>query len=136
MVICLDEVVGNRKIIGDPIAATMEDQEEKQVPRKNGKTRKQMKESSRVAKAKSAVELMVDANSVNLTDASHRDKGWWAIDTVNPNAWGGAAEILASSSADAIAVQETRITEAATKDHEHTARSLGWTHGHQWLRRR
>ena len=39
---------------------------------------------------------------------------------------GGAAEILASSSADATAIQETRIVDEATKDHENTARGIGW----------
>ena len=126
VVICLDEVVGNRKIIGDPIAATMEGQDDKEDTRKGGKTRKQKKDNSRVAKAKTAVEHVIEANTVMLTDTSHRDKGWWAIDTGNPNAWGGAAELLATSSADAMAIQETRVPEAATKDHEHVARGLGW----------
>ena len=33
---------------------------------------------------------------------------------------------MASSSADAIAVQETRVPDEATKDHETTALNLGW----------
>ena len=41
-----------------------------------------------MAKAKASVEQMADASMVKLNDASHRDKGWWAIDTANPNAWG------------------------------------------------
>ena len=41
------------------------------------------------AKAKTSVELMVDASTAKLNDTSHRDKGWWAIDTANPNAWWG-----------------------------------------------
>ena len=79
-----------------------------------------------MAKAKASVEQMADASMVKLNDASHRDKGWWAIDTANPNAWGGAAEILNSSAADVIALQETRIPEAGTKDHENVARNSGW----------
>ena len=75
MVICLGEVVGNKKIIGDPIAATMEGQEDKEALRKGGKTRKQKKDNSRVAKAKTAVEHMIEANIVMLTDTSHRDNG-------------------------------------------------------------
>ena len=69
---------------------------------------------------------MADAATVKLNDTTHIDKGWWAVDTANPNAWGGVAEILKSSSADAVALQETRIPEAGTKDHEHVARSAGW----------
>ena len=126
VVICLDEVVGSRKVIGDPIAATTEDHADKNDPRKSGKTRKQKRDNSRVAKAKSAAEHVIDANTVMPTDDSHREKGWWAIDTGNPNAWGGAAELLAESSADAIAIQETRVSEAATNDHEHTPLGLGW----------
>ena len=72
------------------------------------------------------MELLVDASTVKLADTSHRDKGWWAIDTANPNAWGGGAEILASSYADVIAVQKTRVPDESTKDHENTARNLGW----------
>ena len=90
------------------------------------KTRKQRKDGSRAAKAREAVELLVEDTTVKLADDSHREKGWWAIDTANPNAWGGAAEILESSSADAIAIQETRVVEQTTKDHENTARNAGW----------
>ena len=73
-----------------------------------------------------AVETMADASAVKLGDTSHRDKGWWAIDTANANAWGGAAEILNSSAADCIALQETRVLETGTKDHENSARNAGW----------
>lgn len=69
---------------------------------------------------------MIEDATVKLNDTSHRDKGWWAIDTANPNAWGGAAEILESSSADAIAFQETRVADVGAKDHENTARNAGW----------
>ena len=51
--------------------------------------RKQKKDVSRKAKALTSVEQMTDASTVNLGDTSHRDKGWWAVDTANPNAWGG-----------------------------------------------
>ena len=125
VVICLDEVVSHRKVIGDPINATTEDQVAKKVQRVD-KTRKQWKNGSRAAKAREAVELLVEVNTVKLADTSHREKGWWAIDIANPNAWGGAAEILASSSADAIAIQETRVVDEATKDHENIARNAGW----------
>ena len=70
--------------------------------------------------------MPIDATMVELADTSHRDKGWWAVDTGNPNAWGGAAEILATSSADAIALQETRVPTEATKDHETSAFNSGW----------
>ena len=71
------------------MAATTEDKAERKAP-VVVKTRKQKKEGSRVAKAKTSVEQMADASMVNLNDASHRDKGWWAIDTANPNDWVGS----------------------------------------------
>ena len=85
VVVCLDEVIsGHRNVIGDPLLATSEDHVE-DTP-KAGKTRRQKKDSSRKAKAMTSVEQMADASTVNLRDISHRDKGWWAIDTANPNA--------------------------------------------------
>ena len=78
-------------------------------------------------KARNAVEHLLDDATVNLADTSHRDKGWWALDTANPNAWNGTMEILSSSSADALAVQETRIESDATNDAENSARNLGWS---------
>ena len=39
---------------------------------------------------------------------------------------GGAAEIWNSSSVDCIALQETRVPEDGTKDHENSARNAGW----------
>lgn len=126
MAICLDEVIGHKKVIGDPLRATMVDRVEEEAPRV-GKTRKQKKNGSRAAKAMGAIEHMIEDASVDLADISHREKGLWAIDTANPNAWGGAAEILESSSADAIAIQETRVAEAGIKDHENSARGAGGT---------
>ena len=124
VVVCLDEVISYRKVIGDPLVATSEDHVE-ETP-KAGKTRRQKKDSSRKAKAMISVEQMADASMVNLRDNSHRDKGWWAIDTANPNAWGRLRKILESSAADAIALQETRAPEDGTKDHENVARNAGW----------
>ena len=86
--VCLDEVVGHKGVIGDPMVATMEDQADDEAPT-SVKTRKQKKAGSRMTKAKTLVEEIADAATVNLSDTSHRDKGWWAIDTGNPNAWGG-----------------------------------------------
>ena len=131
VVICLNEVVSNRKVIGDPITATTEDHVEKSVPQMGGKTRKQKRDHSRVAKAKSAFEHVIDANTVMLTDTSHREKGWFAIDTGNPNAWGGAAELLATSSADAMAIQSRKRRLKTMNTH------CPWSwleYGYQWLR--
>ena len=88
LVVNLDEVVGHKLLIGNPLLATAEDLVEKASPN-NAKTRKQKKDSSRRAKARTSVELMADAATVKLNDTTHRDKGWWAVDTANPNAWEG-----------------------------------------------
>ena len=60
-------------------------------------------------------------------DTSHRDVGLWAIDTANPNAWGGAEEYLASSGADFVAFQETKVNGDAKEDKEAVARNIGWS---------
>ena len=65
-------------------------------------------------------ELMVESN-----DCSHRENGLWAFDTVNPNAWPGAADFLASTAADFVAVQEARVEACGVQDTESAARGLG-----------
>ena len=121
----LDEMIVHKKVLGDPIKATTEDDPE-DMEKKVKRTRKQKREASRAAKAKGAMEILLEDVAVNLNDKSHRDKGWWALDSGNPNAWKGATEILASSSADAMAVQETRVESSSICDAENTARNLGW----------
>ena len=80
--------------------------------------------------AKNPMEGLLDATldeaTVDLADTSHRDKGWWALGSANPNAWSGATEIMASSSADVLALQERRIEDGATDGAVNTARNLGW----------
>ena len=122
--LCLDEMINHEKTIGDPLLATVEEHDDGNPRRK--KSRRQKRNDSRRVKTLTAVESMADEATVNLRDKSHRDRGWWAIDTANPNAWGGAAEILESSAADAIALQETRVPKEGTKDHENIARNAGW----------
>ena len=63
----------------------------------------------------------MDKATVNLGDRGHRERGLWTVDTANPNAWGGAAEILATSAADFVAIQETKVEEAVTADCEAAA---------------
>ena len=64
---------------------------------------------------------------VGTKDVSHRSKGYWAIDSANPNAWPGAEEYLSSTGADFIGVQETKVDTAALADKENTARNVGWS---------
>ncbi len=59
-------------------------------------------------------------------DPSHRDFGVWAIDTINPNAWIGAADHARLSSADVILAQETRKRGARRLDAERGARAMRW----------
>ena len=52
--------------------------------------------------------------------------GSCALDTVNPNAWPGAEEVLASSAADFIAVQETKVDLEEKQNKEAAAKGQGW----------
>ena len=63
---------------------------------------------------------------MKLKDRSHRDLGQWAFDTVNANAWPGAAEHLASTAADFTPVQEAKAVAAEAKDYETNTKGLGW----------
>ena len=65
--------------------------------------------------------------SLAMNDVSHREAGLFAIDTVNPNAWGGGAEYLQRTSADVVLCQEVKLPhgypcEAA----EQAARNAKW----------
>ena len=73
-----------------------------------------------------AVNEFVDKATVNLDDDGHRKMGLWALDTVNPNAWPGAAEVLASSAADFIAVQEAKVELEEKQNKEAAAKGQGW----------
>ena len=47
--------------------------------------------------------------SLSLTDDTHRKPGWWAVDTINPNAWAAGADYMARSAADVILTQEVKV---------------------------
>ena len=64
--------------------------------------------------------------TVQLNDSSHRGLGLWAIDTINPNAWGGALEYLATTAADIVMVQEARVAAEDIPSTEKTTSNLGW----------
>ena len=51
----------------------------------------------------------LDDGVLSGTNRDHLKRGLWALDTVNPNAWGGACEYLAMSSADVVFVQEALL---------------------------
>ena len=63
---------------------------------------------------------------MDLGDDSHRALGLWAVDTVNPNAWPGAEEVLDSSTADFIAIQETKVVTEEKQNKEAVAKGKGW----------
>ena len=58
----------------------------------------------------------------------HRELGLWAFDTINPNAWPGAEEVLASSAADFMAIQESKVElqEKANKEATAKGQGQGW----------
>ena len=64
----------------------------------------------------------------SLTAASkfHVSQGQWAFETVNGSCWNTAAEYLAQTAADLVAVQETTIAEDGVPDVEQAARNKGW----------
>ena len=68
-----------------------------------------------------------------MSGQSHRGYGFWALDTVNPNAWPGAAELLATTSADVVLVQEAKIDTASVKDTETTANKCRMEGLHQGM---
>ena len=66
-------------------------------------------------------------DSVSKLDTSHRKNQWWAIDTVNANAWPSAADYLATTAADFVVFQEARLTAGdSAKAAEQTARGNKW----------
>ena len=71
-----------------------------------------------------------------LQDEPGRSRGWWLFDTVNANSWGvdsvggtgrGAADFLRRSSADVVAIQETKLSSGGARTSARcTARKAGW----------
>ena len=65
--------------------------------------------------------------SISLSDWSHRKAGLFAIDTVNPNAWGAGADYMNRSAADVILVQEVKLPAGdPCSNAEQTARNAKW----------
>ena len=64
--------------------------------------------------------------SVASSDRSHRKHNLLAIDSLNPNAWKGAAEYLKHTVADFAVIQEARVSAAAKDETESTVRRDGW----------
>ena len=65
--------------------------------------------------------------SISLSDWSHRKAGLFAIDTVNPNAWGAGADYMNRSAADVILVQEVKLPAGdPCSSAEQTARNAKW----------
>ena len=60
-------------------------------------------------------------------DTSHRKDRWWAIGTVNANAWPAAADYLATTAADFVVFQETKLPAGdPVKAAEQTVRGNKW----------
>ena len=72
------------------------------------------------------MQAYVYSSMVNAAANSHRTKGWWAFDTANPNALNGATEYLATTGADFVAAQETKVEEADVKEKEQAIKGKGW----------
>ena len=65
--------------------------------------------------------------SLSVFDIEHRKAGWWAIDTVNPNAWNTATSYLAISTADVALVQEAKVDDGYAREAaEQAARFNQW----------
>ena len=118
----LDELITVKATVGNPVQATTEDE-----PMKKTKgARKHGKQATRGKKGIDVVQAYVDSSMVNGSDKSHRAKGWWAFDTANPNALNGATEYLATTGADFVAAQETKVEEADVKEKEQAIKGKGW----------
>ena len=65
---------------------------------------------------------------VRIDDDSHVKQGWWAIDTVNPNAWPAAADYLKRTSVEVVAVQDAKVESGRHIDEaEQSMRACKWT---------
>ena len=111
--------------IGDPLAATAEDEEQNDAIPKKPKKRRDRKKRAREASEADITDFLKH-ETVKLSDQSHRGMGLWAIDTINPNAWPGAVEYMSTTAADAIMVQETRVAAEETAAKETSMNHGGW----------
>ena len=98
----LDEILMVKARTGDPKQATTLDEEEREAKKKE---RRKKKKRSRQVETVDVVQRLIGKQTVDKGDSSHIERGLWAVDSFNPNAWGGATEILAASAADFAAVQ-------------------------------
>ena len=64
--------------------------------------------------------------STSAASKGHRERGLWAIDTTNPNAWGGLTEYMGASTADLMVGQETKVLAADKTEGEALLRNKGW----------
>ena len=109
--------------VGNPLEATVQDEEARDRKRK---MRKVKASKARAKQVKDSDDTCL-SSTFKAKDVSHRKVCLWTIDTANPNAWSGATEYLSSSAADFAAVQETKVEARMTGDAENTARNLGWS---------
>ena len=66
--------------------------------------------------------------SLSAADDSHRKAGWWAIDTVNPNAWQAGAGYMETTAADIVLTQEVKIPDGHLRlQAEQSARNAKWS---------
>ena len=98
VVLPLDDILATKSTIGDPLLATSEDNGGKDAKNaaRSKKTRSRVAVAINVeSEGKTAGDFFDEFESeltCKLNDCSHRERGMWAFDTVNPNAWPGAAE--------------------------------------------
>ena len=65
-----------------------------------------------------------DDQSLSMYDSSHRQAGFWAIDTFNANAWTAGAAYMEGSTADVILTQELKVADGQLRDQaEQSARN-------------
>ena len=112
-------------IIGNPVQATLADESKSDLKYADRKNKKKKARPNVKVEGAQARDTM--AEQVGTKDVSHRSKGFWAIDSANPNAWPGAEEYLSSTGDYFIGVQETKVDTAALADKETTARNIGWS---------
>ena len=65
--------------------------------------------------------------TISLSDVSHRGAGFFAVDTVNPNAWSAGADYMSRTAADILLIQEVKLPEGDPCDAaEQAARNAKW----------
>lgn len=68
-----------------------------------------------------------DDSTLSVFDIEYRKAGWWAVDTVNPNAWSTATAYLATTSADIALVQGAKVVDGYDREAAEQAARL-----HKW----